>query len=203
MDNGINRRAFLKTGAAAVGAAVAGAVTNARATEESRPASAVVGPGRVTCKLTMNGKEVQLAIEPRVTLLRALRNESDHTGAKEICDRGPCGGCTVLVDDKPVVSCMMLALDAQGKSIVTVEGLSKGGRLHPVQESFRECDALQCGYCTPGFVISAVALLRKNPSPTPDDIKRGLDGNLCRCAAYNHIFEAVQRAAKKMREAAP
>ncbi|OGH56340.1 MAG: hypothetical protein A3G34_14505 [Candidatus Lindowbacteria bacterium RIFCSPLOWO2_12_FULL_62_27] len=193
--DGISRRTFLKSGAAAIGMAAAGA---GRVSAEAGEAPEALGPGPVPCALSVNGREVRIEIEPRVTLLRALRHYSDYTGPKEICDRGACGGCTVLLDGKPVASCMMLALDAQGRPITTVEGLARDGKLHPVQEAFKTCDAYQCGYCTPGMLLSTVALLKENPAPSLDEIKRGLEGNLCRCAAYNHIFDAVQMAAKKM-----
>jgi aerobic-type carbon monoxide dehydrogenase small subunit (CoxS/CutS family) len=123
----------------------------------------------------------------------------DLTGSKQICDRGECGGCTVLMDGKTVYSCMVLAIDAQNKEIITVEGLAEGDELHPIQEAFIEHDALQCGFCTPGFVMSAKALLDENSNPTLEEIKRGLAGNLCRCGAYPRIFEAVQTAANRMR----
>jgi len=124
----------------------------------------------------------------------------DLTGTKQVCDRGECGGCTVLMDGKAVYSCMILALDAQGKEITTIESLADGDKLHPIQEAFVEHDALQCGFCTPGFVMSAKALLDENPDPTLEEIKHGLAGNLCRCGAYPRIFEAVQTAAKRMRK---
>jgi len=137
-----------------------------------------------------------VTVEPRVTLLRALRNHLDLTGAKEVCDRGSCGACTVLVDGEPVASCLMLAADAVGHEITTVEGLGTPDRMTPVQAAFVEADALQCGFCTPGFVVASTALLRRNPSPTLDQIKEGLSGNLCRCGTYSRVFEAVQKAAR-------
>lgn len=146
--------------------------------------------------LRVNGQPRTLNVEPRVTLLRALRNHLDLTGAKEICDRGGCGGCTVLVDGRPVLSCLMLAVDAVGREVTTVEGLGDPERLSPVQAAFVECDALQCGFCTPGLVVSATALLRANPDPTLEQVKDGLSGNLCRCGTYPRVFEAVQKAAR-------
>jgi xanthine dehydrogenase YagT iron-sulfur-binding subunit len=136
-----------------------------------------------------------VTVEPRVTLLRALRNHLELTGAKEVCDRGACGACTVLVDGDPVCSCLMLAADAVGREITTVEGLGSPEKMSPVQQAFVECDALQCGFCTPGFVVASTALLRKNPAPTLDQIQQGLSGNLCRCGTYGRVFEAVQKAA--------
>jgi xanthine dehydrogenase YagT iron-sulfur-binding subunit len=194
MRKGVTRREFMKAGVASVGGAAL--VGPARAQDEK----VALGPGKVPCELTVNGRKFSLEVEPRVTLMRALRHHLDFTGPKEACDRGACGACTVLVDGLPVASCMMLALDARGKEIVTVEGLARDGRLHPVQRAFAECDAFQCGYCTPGMVVAAKALLDRNSNPTLDEIKAGLAGNLCRCGAYNHIFEAVQKAAKVIRE---
>jgi aerobic-type carbon monoxide dehydrogenase small subunit (CoxS/CutS family) len=150
----------------------------------------------VALTLRVNGQPRTLNVEPRVTLLRALRNHLDLTGAKEICDRGGCGGCTVLVDGRPVLSCLMLAVDAVGREVTTVEGLGDPERLSPVQAAFVECDALQCGFCTPGLVVSATALLRANPDPTLEQVKDGLSGNLCRCGTYPRVFEAVQKAAR-------
>jgi xanthine dehydrogenase YagT iron-sulfur-binding subunit len=156
----------------------------------------VLGPGPVPLTLHVNGAARQVTVEPRVTLLRALRNHLDLTGAKEICDRGACGGCTVLLDGEPVTSCLMLAADAEGRQITTVEGLGTPEKMSPLQAAFVECDALQCGFCTPGFVVAGTALLRRNPSPSLEQIKDGLAGNLCRCGTYPRVFEAVQKAAK-------
>jgi aerobic-type carbon monoxide dehydrogenase small subunit (CoxS/CutS family) len=125
----------------------------------------------------------------------ALRNHLDLTGAKEVCDRGGCGACTVLLDGEPVASCLMLAADAVGHEVTTVEGLGTPDRMSPVQAAFVEADALQCGFCTPGLVVASTALLRKVPQPTLDQIKDGLAGNLCRCGTYSRVFEAVQKAA--------
>jgi xanthine dehydrogenase YagT iron-sulfur-binding subunit len=136
-----------------------------------------------------------VTVEPRVTLLNALRNELDLTGAKEVCNRGSCGGCTVLLDGDPIKACMMLAADAEGHDITTVEGLGTPEKMSPLQEAIVEADALQCGYCTPGLVVSGTALLAKYPDPTFDEIKDGLAGNLCRCGTYSRIFEAVQKTA--------
>lgn len=187
---GVTRRDFLKTagvGAAATG--FAGGATTAAVPE-------VLGPGAVTLELRVNGAARSVDVEPRVTLLRALRNQLDLTGAKEVCERGPCGACTVLLDGEPVCSCLMLAADAAGHEITTVEGLGAPERLSPLQAAFVEADALQCGFCTPGFIVAGTALLRKNPSPSLEQIKAGLSGNLCRCGTYGRIFEAVQKAAK-------
>jgi aerobic-type carbon monoxide dehydrogenase small subunit (CoxS/CutS family) len=187
---GVSRRAFLKT--AGVGAAATGLV----ATAVEPAGAAILGPGAVTLSLKVNGAAKTVTVEPRVTLLRALRNHLDLTGAKEVCDRGGCGACTVLIDDEPVCSCLMLAADAEGREITTVEGLGTPDRMSPVQAAFVECDALQCGFCTPGFVVASTALLRRNVNPSLDEIKDGLAGNLCRCGTYQRVFEAVQKAAK-------
>lgn len=191
-DNGISRRDFLKTGATA-GAAVG---LNLPLPAQDKAAVKRFGPGKVPCELIVNGAKRTIEIEPRVTLLRAIRDRLHLTGPKEVCDRGACGACTVLVDGAPVNSCMMLALDAQGKSITTVEGLEKDGKLDPIQEAFIACDAYQCGFCTSGMILSCKAMLDKHPDPTPEQIRRGFQGNICRCAAYNHIFEAARVAAK-------
>jgi aerobic-type carbon monoxide dehydrogenase small subunit (CoxS/CutS family) len=145
----------------------------------------------------VNGDNLELMLEPRVTLLDALRNYSSLTGAKEGCDRATCGACTVLLDGLPVYSCQKLAIEAQGHQITTVEGLAKDGKLSGLQQSFIEKDALQCGYCTPGFIMSLTALLGKNPHPTPDEIRHSCSGNLCRCGTHPHILQAVLKASGK------
>jgi aerobic-type carbon monoxide dehydrogenase small subunit (CoxS/CutS family) len=139
----------------------------------------------------VNGKQVNLMIEPRVTLLDALRMRADLTGNKRVCDRGTCGACTMIVDGRTVYSCSTLAIDVQGKQIRNVDGLANGSTLHPVQQAFCDKDALMCGFCTPGFVMASVALLESTPNPTPEQIKKGLDGNICRCGTFSRIFEAV------------
>ena len=141
-----------------------------------------------------------LEVEPRTTLLDALRDQLGFTGSKRVCDRGQCGACTVIMNGETVLACTMLAVDAEGTKIETVEGLADGDKLHPVQESFVQHDAMQCGFCTPGFIMSSMALLRSNANPTWEEIKHGVSGNLCRCGTYPHIFVAVDEAAKKMRK---
>jgi xanthine dehydrogenase YagT iron-sulfur-binding subunit len=187
---GFSRRTFLKT--AGAGAAVA----SLRA-DLSLPATGphILGPEGAPLALKINGVPRTLVAEPRLTLLRALRNHLELTGAKEICDRGGCGGCTVLIDGKPVYSCMMLAIDAEGREITTVEGLGTPEAMSPLQKAFVECDALQCGFCTPGFVVAATALLARRPTPTLEETKDALSGNLCRCGTYSRIFEAVHKTA--------
>jgi len=189
-----SRRTFLKTlGATAVTAAAAR--TQAVANElEKANAEKIIGPGAVPVTLKVNGKTLKLQLEPRVTLLDALRNYSSLTGAKEGCDRAACGACTVLVDDEPIYSCQKLALEAQGHEITTVEGLAKDGKLSKVQQAFVEKDALQCGYCTPGFIMSVTALLKKNPHPTADEVRHACAGNLCRCGTHPHIIQAALQA---------
>jgi xanthine dehydrogenase YagT iron-sulfur-binding subunit len=189
---GVSRRAFLKT--MGVGAAAAGMVQGA--SEAASPTQAtILGPDAVPLALRINGALHTVSVEPRVTLLRALRNHLGLTGAKEVCERGACGGCTVLLDGEPICSCLMLAVDAVGHEITTVEGLGTPDNLSSVQAAFVEADALQCGFCTPGFVVASTALLKKNPNPSLEEIKTGLAGNVCRCGTYSRIFEAVQKAA--------
>ncbi len=156
----------------------------------------IMGPGKVPITLRVNGKVQKLELEPRVTLLDALRNHLDLTAAKKVCDRGNCGACTVILDGNPVYACNVLAIEAQGKSITTVESLSTADTLHPLQQAFVNNDAQQCGFCTPGFVLSAKAFLDKHPSPTREQIRRGLSGNICRCGTYVGIEQAVLEAAK-------
>ncbi len=200
----ISRRRFLK--GVGTGAVAASVVPNVLVGTETA-AEAQMGDEitRAKIKLNINNKTHEVEVESRTTLLSVLRdgfdtngNHLDLTGAKQICDRGECGGCTVQVDGKAVYSCMTLALEAQGKQITTVEGLANGDRLHPVQEAFVQHDALMCGFCTPGFVVAAKSLLDQNPSPSPDEIKEGLAGNICRCGTYPFIFEAVETASRKM-----
>jgi aerobic-type carbon monoxide dehydrogenase small subunit (CoxS/CutS family) len=145
--------------------------------------------------LIVNGEKLKLMLEPRVTLLDALRNYSSLTGAKEGCDRAACGSCTVLMDDLPVYACQKLAIEAQGVEITTVEGLAKNGNLTKVQQAFLDKDALQCGYCTPGFLMSVTALLKKNPHPNADDVKDACAGNTCRCGTHPRILQAALKAA--------
>jgi aerobic-type carbon monoxide dehydrogenase small subunit (CoxS/CutS family) len=195
----VSRRSFLKgVGTGAIGSALLGAPVAEKAAEAA-PANAAIGPGVTRITLNVNGQARTVQAEPRTTLANVLRNELDLTGAKIICDRGSCGGCTVLLDGKPVYSCMMLALDAQGHKITTVEGLAKNGQLDPVQAAFVEKDALMCGFCTPGFVMSVRALLDRNPNPTLDQVKQACAGNICRCGTYPRIFEAALAAAKAER----
>src|SRR4051794_11239153 len=183
----VSRRNFLKsTGVVSIAASV---VTPP--VLEAQSGVPEVGPGDVPVRLTVNGRPLNLTIEPRVTLLDALRMRADLTGNKRGCDRGTCGACTMLVDGRTVYACSTLAIEVQGKQIRTVDGLASGGKLHPVQQAFCDKDALMCGFCTPGFIMASVGLLEKHPNPTPEQIKKGLDGNICRCGTFNRIFEAV------------
>ena len=200
----ISRRNFLKgVGTGTVAATVAPSVLIG--SEKAADAQTGDAVASATIQLNINEETYQVEVEARTTLLTVLRdgidtggNNVDLTGAKLICDRGECGGCTVMVDGKPVYACMMLAMDAQGKQITTVEGLADGDDLHPVQEAFIKHDALMCGFCTPGFVVSSAALLNENASPTLEEIKVGLSGNTCRCGTYPFIFDAVKTASRKM-----
>jgi len=137
-----------------------------------------------------------VAVEPRMTLLDVLRDNLGLTGTKKACDLGNCGSCTVLLDSKPVVSCLLLAVDAQGRDILTIEGLAKNGQLHPLQQAFIDYSALQCGFCTPGMLLSAKALLDSNPEPTEDEVKEAISGNLCRCTGYGNIVEAILKVVR-------
>jgi xanthine dehydrogenase YagT iron-sulfur-binding subunit len=189
---GLTRRNFLKASGVSL------AVPLALGPKVIRAAGAdvkVLGPGKVPITLTINGKSQTATVEPRVTLLEALRNELDLTGAKRVCDRATCGACTVIIDGKSVYSCSSLAIEAQGKQITTVEGLMQGETLHPIQQAFIDNDAQQCGFCTPGFVVACKAFLDKNPNPTPEQVQKGLGGNLCRCGTYMGIRAAVLQAA--------
>jgi len=149
--------------------------------------------------LQLNGQPYRAEIEPWVTLLDLLRERADLTGVKKGCDHGQCGACTVLVDGVAVRSCTMLAAQADGSTVMTIEGLAQGGELHPVQNGFWEHHGLQCGYCTPGMIMAAAQILQRNPDPTDEEIRHGLEGNLCRCTGYQNIVQAVQCAAKKMK----
>ncbi|MBU3947194.1 MAG: (2Fe-2S)-binding protein [Proteobacteria bacterium] len=147
-------------------------------------------------ELKVNGESYEAAIDPHRTLLEVLRENVGMTGSKEGCDLGACGACTVIIDGKAVLACLTLALDARGKEITTIEGLAKDGKLHPLQQNFVDYGAIQCGFCTPGAIMSAKALLDENPKPTVAEIKRGVSGNLCRCTGYTKIIEAIEVTAK-------
>jgi carbon-monoxide dehydrogenase small subunit len=149
-------------------------------------------------ELNVNGETKSVLVSSNDLLVDVLREKIGLTGTKKGCGEGDCGACTVLMDGKPILSCLTLALSSQGKNIETIEGLSKGGKFHPLQEAFVEKGAIQCGYCTPGMILSAKAVLERFPNPTADEIKHGMAGNLCRCTGYKKIIEAVSEAARKM-----
>ena len=187
----VSRRDFLKTaGVSSLAASVVGVAE----ADAQTAGPAVIGPGEVPVQLMVNGRRVDLRIEPRVTLLDALRTRADLTGNKRVCDRGACGACTMIVDGRTVYACSTLAIEVQGKQIRTVDGLANGNTLHPVQQAFCDRDGLMCGFCTPGFVMATVALLEKHPNPTPEQARRGLDGNICRCGTFTRIMEAAMTA---------
>jgi len=187
----INRREFLL----GTGAAIAGHLAPAASGAPVAPAVDTAAPLRVV--LTVNGAERALEIEPQVTLAEVLRGPLALTGTKIGCDRGACAACTVWIDGAPALSCMMFARDAVGRAIATIEGLARREALHPVQAAFIEHDAIQCGFCTPGLVMSCAALLERNPRPSPEDVKSAIAGHMCRCGTYPHVVDAVLAAAKK------
>jgi xanthine dehydrogenase YagT iron-sulfur-binding subunit len=189
---GVSRRDFLKISGVSAAIPLVTQV-NAFALDDTPH---VQGPGKVPVSLNVNGKKLSTQLEPRVTLLDALRDQFELTGAKRVCDRGTCGACTVLLDGKAVYSCSVLAIDGQSTQITTVEGLGEPGHLHPIQQAFIDNDAQQCGFCTPGFVVATKALLDQHPSPSPEQIKHGLGGNFCRCGTYAGMRAAVLQAAK-------
>lgn len=193
----VSRRGFLRGVGIGGGALGAGLLeTSAEAAPET--SAAVHGPGAVPVTLTINGKSHKVEIEPRTTLLDTLRNHLDLTGAKRVCDRATCGACTVIVDRKVVYSCTVLAIDAQGKQIQTIEGIGTVSRPHPVSRAFVNHDAQQCGYCTPGMVMAAKGFLDRTPNPTLEQVNEGLCGNICRCGTYMGIRKAVLEAAKEI-----
>jgi xanthine dehydrogenase YagT iron-sulfur-binding subunit len=185
-DGGLSRRRFFGTTAAASAGAVLA----------SSPAAAAPAPddGTVGVSITVNGKAERLRVDPRVTLLDALRDRLGLTGTKKGCDRGQCGACTVHVDGRRVLSCLTLAATADGRKVTTIEGLADGERLHPVQQAFVECDGFQCGFCTSGQIMSAVALLKEGHARTDEEIREAMSGNICRCGAYPGIVEAIKTA---------
>lgn len=192
--SGLSRRAFLK-GSGAAAAATALGRTPQRVLADDPPvagdAPVAIGPGPVRIELNVNGKKMATSVEPRVTLLDALRNYLDVTGCKRVCDRGSCGACTVLVDGKPIYACTTLALEARGKEIRTAESLVDGDKLDMVPAAFVAADAQQCGFCTPGFVVAMRAVFDKNPNATPKEVEDGLAGNICRCGTYEQMRQAI------------
>ncbi|UCC39870.1 MAG: (2Fe-2S)-binding protein [Candidatus Aminicenantes bacterium] len=194
------RRDFLKGfSGGAIGAAVAPRLLAQDAASLQTEKGKIPLYSKKQITLAVNEKKFPLVVEPRETLLYVLRERLNLTGSKMTCARGECGGCTVLLDGNPVYSCMYLAIRADGKKVTTVEGLAANGNLHPVQEAFIQKDAYQCGFCTPGFIMSSVALLNNNQNPKMEEIKNGLSGNICRCGNYFKIYEAVSAASKGVR----
>jgi xanthine dehydrogenase YagT iron-sulfur-binding subunit len=193
--SGLSRRQFLRgSGLSAATAAISGGATalvEAAEADDKKADAVGMGPGLVSLSLNVNGKKLDTKVEPRVTLLDALRNYLDVTGCKRVCDRGSCGACTVLVDDKPIYSCTMLAVEAQGKKITTAESLVEGDKLAKVPAAFVKADAQQCGFCTPGFVVAMHAVLQTNPKATPAEVEEGLCGNICRCGTYEQMRDAI------------
>ncbi len=195
-QTGFSRRGFMS--GLGIGGGALGTGLLEREAAAAPPAN-VVGPGPVPITLNINGKPVKLTVEPRVTLIDALRNYLNVTGSKRVCDRGVCGACTVILAGKTVYACSVLAVDAQGKNIETIEGLATGNSLHPVSQAFWDNDAQQCGYCTPGFVMACKGFLDEHPNPSPEQVRHGLGGNICRCGTYLGVRQAVQQAAKAMK----
>jgi aerobic-type carbon monoxide dehydrogenase small subunit (CoxS/CutS family) len=189
-----SRRGFIR------GVGIGGGALGAGVLEQDAAAAPPQAAGTaVPVSLKINGKTHNVTLEPRITLLDALRQHLDLTGAKRVCDRGTCGACTVIMNGKVVYSCTVLAIDAQGKDIQTIEGISSENKLHPVSAAFVNHDAQQCGYCTPGFVMAAKGFLDRNPSPTLEQVEHGLSGNLCRCGTYIGVRKAVLEAAREMK----
>ena len=191
----MSRRSFLK-GTSAATAGLAALETEVSPVGAAADEPQVFGPEPVSVTLRVNGQAHTVAVEPRTTLAEVLRGALNLTGTKIACDRGTCSACTVLLDGAPVASCSMLALDVGNRAITTIEGLASGETLHPVQAAFIEHDALQCGFCTPGMVLSSAALLERNPQPTAGDVKAAISGHVCRCGTYPHVVDAVLAAAR-------
>lgn len=195
-NSGITRRGFITTmGAGTVALSVVGRL----AASPGKAEEILDAAETVKIVLNINGRNYDFLVEPRYSLLYVLREHLGFTGTKVGCERGECGACTVLIDDIPRYACMTLAVEAEGSRITTVEGLLEGEELGPVQRTFVENDAFQCGYCTPGQIMAVEGLLRTNPSPSADEIRRGVSGNLCRCGAYERIFKAAEQASKRKR----
>jgi xanthine dehydrogenase YagT iron-sulfur-binding subunit len=193
-SSGVSRRDFLKISTIS---AAAVPILGTKVVQAAGQPVKVYGPGKVPVELTINGQKHTLQLEPRVTLLDALRDQLEITGAKRVCDRGECGTCTVLLDNRAVYACSVLAIEAQGKAITTVEALMQGETLHPIQQAFVDNDASQCGFCTPGFVVAFKAFLDQYPNASPEEIRHGLSGNLCRCGTYHGIQLAIAQMAQK------
>ena len=193
----VSRRGFLKSaGLTAATTVLDTATALAHNAEQAASRSGAQGPDAVSIKLHVNGQEHAVTVEPRYTLAETLRDHLNLTGTKVVCDRGSCSACTVWIDGAPQLACMTLSVDSVGRKITTIEGLSQGAQLHPIQSAFIKHDALQCGFCTPGMVMSCAALLERNSNPTLADVKHAVSGNLCRCGTYPKVFAATLDAAK-------
>lgn len=196
MQRSISRRAFLHSSALTTAGAAVAATPAVLAHTAAVQGEAVVGTGPASINLSVNGVLQALQVEPRTTLAEALRGPLGLTGTKIACNRGACSACTVLLDGAPVCSCMVLAIEVGSRSVTTIEGLAQGDVLHPVQVAFIEHDALQCGFCTPGMVLSCAALLRHTPDPSARDVQNAISGHICRCGTYPHVVAATLAAAK-------
>lgn len=195
----LSRRGFIRgAGLTTAGTMLLNSKVLAFEGHEKIATGAAFGPEATTIKMKVNGRSLSLRVEPRTTLSSALRDQLGLTGTKVVCDRGACSACTVYLAGRPVNSCMTMALDVGDQEVTTIEGIAQNGKLHPVQEAFIEHDASQCGYCTPGMVMSCVHLLNHQPDPTLEDVKKATRGNLCRCGTYPHVFAATLAAAKKI-----
>jgi len=198
----VTRRGFLKgAGLTAATTVIESASALAREAKEAVEGDRSVGPNALPVKLHVNGQEHTVIIEPRYTLAETLRESLGLTGTKVVCDRGSCSACTIWLDGTPALACMTLAIDVAGRKITTIEGLSHGDHMHPVQAAFVKHDAMQCGFCTPGMVMSCAALLERNPDPQLADVKHAVSGNLCRCGTYPKVFAATLDVARQRKQA--
>jgi xanthine dehydrogenase YagT iron-sulfur-binding subunit len=199
-DAELTRRAFFKrTGVSAVGAALLDTTQSCTPMEEPHVETRVLGPGPVSVDLTLNGRQITQAVDPATTLLELIRDGQGLTGTKQACDRGVCAACTVWVDGEVCNSCMLLALDVRGKQVTTIEGLAKGDQLHPIQQAFVDYDALQCGFCTPGMLMSCAALIDRNAGVGIEEVKTAVSAHVCRCGTYPNVFKATLAAASRKR----
>lgn len=204
-EKAFTRRDFLKgLGGGAIGASIVPKILAQESASITTKKGKIPVCSKKQITLTVNGEKLTLVVQPQETLLDVLREKLNLTGTKKICNQGECGGCTVLIDDEPVYSCLYLAIRADGKNIRTIEGLADKGKLHPVQQAFIDTDAYQCGFCSPGFIMSVVGFLETLPNTRSgmnlnlEEIKEALSGNICRCGNYTHIYKAVNEAAQKM-----
>jgi xanthine dehydrogenase YagT iron-sulfur-binding subunit len=198
----VSRRGFLKgAGITAATTVIESAKAFGREATDALHGVQTVGPDALPIQLHINGREYTVTVEPRYTLAQTLRDNLGLTGTKVVCDRGSCSACTVWIDKVPALACMTLSVDAVGREITTIEGLSAGDTMHPVQAAFVKHDAMQCGFCTPGMVMSCAALLERNPKPSLDDVKHAVSGNLCRCGTYPKVFAATLDVAQQRAQA--